>query len=326
MEMPMSIKEGLKRSLRVDKDLIIIFLMVALTGMAYSLISNQRVVLNFFYIPVIFGAYFFGKKHGTYSAFLSVLMISAIGYFIPDTFTYANISDTALSKWADLAIWGGLLIVTGYLMGTLYEMKSKSVRELTSTYQGIIAMLSLIIDSVDKYTQSHSYRVSKYAEKIAIEAGLKDQDVEDIRIAALLHDLGKIGVSAKILNKIGVLTEQERREISSHTDKAGGLLEPVGGKVLMILPLILGHHERYDGKGHFALVGDSIPIGAKIIAVADVYDALTTDRPYRKALTPIAGRNEIVKGSGTHFDPEVVRCFEKVFPSMDVDGPMIHAV
>lgn len=322
----MSMMDSLRKNLRVDKDLIIVFLLVAIAGMAYSLISNQRVVLNFFYIPVLFGAYFFGRRHGTYSAFLSVLMIASIGYFIPETFTYANLSDTALSKWADIASWGGLLIITGYLMGSLYEKKARTARELTNTYQGIIAMLSLVIDSVDRYTQSHSYRVSKYAEKIAVAAGLKDHDVEDIRVAALLHDLGKIGVSAEILNKIGVLTEHERREMSSHTEKAGGLLEPVGGKVLTILPLILGHHERYDGKGHYALMGSSIPIGARIIAVADVYDALTTDRPYRKALTPIEGRNEIVKGSGTHFDPEVVRWFEKVFPAMEVDGPLIHAV
>lgn len=320
----MSMKEGWKRHLRVDKELVIIFLLVAITGMAYSLISNQRVVLNLFYMPVILGAYFFGKKHGTYSAFLAVVMISATAYFIPDTFDYGTAGDTALTKWADITTWGGLLIVTGYLMGTLYEKKAESVKELRSTYRGIITMLSLVIDSVDKYTQSHSYRVSKYAERIAAAAGLPDQDVEDIRIAALLHDLGKIGVSAEILNKIGKLTTQEVGEMSSHTDKAGGMLEPLGGKVLMILPLILGHHERYDGKGHYAMLESSTPIGAKIIAVADVYDALTTDRPYRKAMTPIEGRNEITNGSGTHFDPDIVRCFLEVFPTLDADGPMIE--
>jgi putative nucleotidyltransferase with HDIG domain len=322
----MSIIKGLKKHLSVDKELVIVFLMVAITGMAYLLINNQRVFLNFFYLPVLLGAYFFGKKHGTYSAFLSVLMIFAVAYFIPETFTYGNAAGTVFSEWADIATWGGLLLITGYLMGTLYEKKEESVRELTGTYQGIITMLSLVIDSVDRYTQSHSYRVSKYAEKIAREAGLPNHDVEDIRIAALLHDLGKIGVSAEILNKIGKLSDQETHEMGSHTDRAGGLLEPLGGKVLKILPLILGHHERYDGKGHYALIGSSVPIGAKIIAVADVYDALTTDRPYRKALTPLEAKNEIVNGSGTHFDPEIVSCFEKVFPTLDADVPMINAV
>ncbi len=319
----MEMDEAIKKHLKVDKELVIVFLLVIVTGLTYYLANNQRALLNFFYIPVLLGAYFFGKRHGTYSAVLSVVMIFSLAYFIPETFS-ATVAEGSVYKWADIATWGGLLIVSGYLMGTLYEKKESYTRELKSTYQGIVTMLSLVIDSVDRYTQSHSYRVSRYAEKIAQAAGLPEQEVEDIRIAALLHDLGKIGISAEILNKVGKLTQDETHEMSSHTRKAAGLLEPVGGKVLKILPLILNHHERYDGTGYHALTGDSIPIGAKIIAVADVYDALTTDRPYRKALSPIEGKEEIIKGSGTHFDPEVVKCFVKVFPTLDAEGPILQ--
>ncbi|MFQ5586867.1 MAG: HD-GYP domain-containing protein [Thermodesulfobacteriota bacterium] len=311
-----------KQFLRIDKELVIVFLLVIITGMLYFFVSNQRAFLNFFYLPVLMGAYLYGKHHGTYSAVLSVVMIFTLAYFIPETFL-ASATPTTTSKWADIATWGGFLIITGYAMGLLYEKKEAHARELSTTYQGIITMLSLVIDSVDRYTQSHSYRVSKYAEQIARAAGLHDTDVEDIRIAALLHDLGKIGVSAEILNKIGGLSEEEMREMASHTSKAAGILEPVGGKVLKILPLILGHHERYDGKGYHALMEDSIPIGAKIIAVADVYDALTTDRPYRKALTPLEGKEEILKGAGTHFDPEIVKYFEQVFPRLETEEPML---
>jgi putative nucleotidyltransferase with HDIG domain len=315
---------GKKRFLRIDKELIIVFLLVIITGMLYFLVSNQRAFLNFFYLPVLMGAYLYGKQHGTYSAVLSVVMIFTLAYFIPATFE-ASSTASASSKWADIATWGGFLIITGYAMGLLYEKKETHARELSTTYHGIITMLSLVIDSVDRYTQSHSYRVSKYAAKIAEAAGLDDDDVEDVRIAALLHDLGKIGVSAEILNKIGGLSENEMKEMTSHTTKAAGILEPMGGKVLKILPLILGHHERYDGKGYHALMGDSIPIGAKIIAVADVYDALTTDRPYRKALSPLEGKEEILKGSGTHFDPEIVGYFDQVFSRLEVDEPMLTA-
>ena len=313
---------NIKQHLPIDKELVIVFLLVIITGMLYFLVSNQRAFLNFFYLPVLMGAYLYGKQHGTYSALLSVVMIFTLAYFIPETFLSSGTS-TATSKWADIATWGGFLIITGYAMGVLYEKKESHARELATTYHGIITMLSLVIDSVDRYTQSHSYRVSKYAAKIAEAAGLDESDIEDVRIAALLHDLGKIGVSADILNKIGTLSDREMREMSSHTSKAAGILEPVGGKVLKILPLILGHHERYDGKGYHALVGESIPIGAKIIAVADVYDALTTDRPYRKALSPLEGKEEILKGSGTHFDPEIVGHFEQVFSRLEVDEPML---
>lgn len=112
--------------------------------------------------------------------------------------------------------------------------------------------------------------------------------------------------------------------MSSHTQKASDLLEPVQGRVLKILPLIVNHHEKYDGNGYNTLVGDSIPIGAKIIAIADVYDALTTDRPYRKALSPLEGKKEIVRGAGTDFDPEVVKHFEHIFPKLNVEEPLIN--
>ncbi|MBI5286492.1 MAG: HD domain-containing protein [Deltaproteobacteria bacterium] len=308
---------NLKRHLSVDKELVIVFLLVLITGIIHF-ISNQRAFLNFFYLPVLLGAYFFGRRHGTLSGVLSVLMVFSLAYFVPDTFYYDTASESSVYKWVDVTTWAGFLIITGYAMGILYEKKEAYTKELKSTYQGIVTMLSIVIDSVDRHTYGHSYRVSRYAEKIANAAKLSDLEVEDIRIAALLHDLGKIGVSAEILHKIERLTEEEKKEIMGHTTKAVSLLEPLGGRILKILPLILNHHERYDGKGYHGLTDKTIPIGAKLIAVADVYDALTTDRPYRKTLSPIEGRNEIKKGSGTHFDPEIVRYFEQVFSQLEV--------
>src|SRR3989338_3376272 len=315
---------NLKLNLKVDKELIIISLLVIITGIIYFFVNNQRAFLNFFYLPVLLGAFFYGKKHGIYSAILSVLIIFAIAYFIPDTFS-KDANDINLDKWLDVSIWGGFLILTGYTTGFLYEKKEAYNNELRKTYSGIITMLSVVIDSVDKYTQNHSYRVSRYAEKIAIAAGLPVPEVEDIMVAALLHDIGKIGVGEEVLNKIGNLSEKERKELVDHTGKASELLEPLGGRVLKILPLILNHHERYDGKGYYGLIGGSIPIGARIIAVADVYDALITDRPYRKALSPEQAKNEIINGSETHFDPEVIKYFQKVFSTIDSEeeGPML---
>jgi HD-GYP domain-containing protein (c-di-GMP phosphodiesterase class II) len=306
-----------------NQELIIVLLLVIITGIIYYSVDNQRILLHFFYVPVLLGAYFFGKNHGTYSAVLSVLIVVSMAYFIPYTFSNEDAINSTLSKWTDISIWSCFLIITSYAVGTLYEKKEAFYRELHTTYKGIITMLSLIIDSVDKYTQNHSYRVSKHSEKIAKAMGLPNTEIENIRIAALLHDLGKIGVSEEILNKIGKLSIEERKETTSHTGKAGALLEPIESRVLRLLPLILNHHERYDGKGYNTLIGDDIPIGAKIIAVADVYDALTTDRPYRKALSPLEGREEIVRGAGTHFDPEVVKYFEQVFPKLDTEEPLL---
>jgi putative nucleotidyltransferase with HDIG domain len=208
-------------------------------------------------------------------------------------------------------------------MGLLYEKKEKAAREIRTTYQGIIEMLSLLIDSVDKHMQSHSYRVSVVAARIAREMECPEGEVENIRIAALLHDLGKLGISAQILQKIGTLSVEERETIKNHTKLGADILAPVGGKVLQILPYILLHHEKYDGSGYHSIGGEKIPLGARIISVADYYDALLSDRPYRQGFSPLNVRSEIIANAGKHFDPDVVKAFDVVFGKLDHDMPLI---
>jgi putative nucleotidyltransferase with HDIG domain len=206
--------------------------------------------------------------------------------------------------------------VTGSAMGLLYEKKEQALRDMEKTYQGILEMLSVVIDSVDRETHNHSFRVSIIAEMIARSMGCPQNDVENIRIAALLHDLGKIGTSSEVLNKIGSLTSEEWAHMKEHPGHGVEVLKPVGGKVLELLPLILHHHERFDGNGYFTVKGEDIPLGARIIAVADSYDAITNDRPYQKALSPTEARKIIRNNAGTQFDPVVVDIFESVIPNL----------
>lgn len=306
--------------LRIDKDLIIVFLLVAIAGFIFFFVFNQRAFLNFFYIPVIVGAYYMGKRYATQAAFLSFLVIFMIAYVYPDTFRFDASSN--MYRWMDIMTWGGFLVLTGYLMGALYEKKEKTAMELRKSYTGIIEILSILIDSVDKHTQSHSYRVSLIAEKMARQLRCPEYEIENIRIAALLHDIGKLGISSDILKKAGMLTDDEVTTMKNHTRNVSEYLAPTGGRMLQLLPLIVYHHEKYDGSGYDGLSADDIPLGAKIIAVADVYEALTADRPYRKAMAPFEARKEIVDNAGTQFDPAVVKAFEKIFPSLLREGPM----
>ena len=317
----MKIKKLLADFLRVDKELIIIFLLVAISGFIFFFVSNQRAFLNFFCFPVLVGAYYFGKRYAVLAAVLTIILISVIAYFYPETFVSS--SNNQLFRWLDMVIWGGFLLIMGYCMGILYEKKENASREIKSTYQGIIEMLSLIIDSVDKQTQSHSYRVSRVADRIAREMRCPEREVEDIRIAALLHDLGKLGISAEILHKIGKLSGEELEMIKDHTKFGADMLAPVGGRVIQILPYILLHHEKYDGTGYESIAGEGIPLGARIIAVADYYDALVSDRPYRQGLSPLNVRKDIVANAGTHFDPAVIKAFDSVFNKLDTDMPLI---
>jgi len=307
---------------KVDKELIIILLLVSITAIIFFFISNQRGFLNFFYLPAILGAYFYGKRYATLSALLSIILVFSLAYAYPETFEFKR--ENELSRWLDIMTWGGFLMVAGYSMGHLYEKKEQATEEVRKTYMGIVEMLSLLIDAVDQQTQSHSYRVSAVSALLAENMGLSDKDTEDIRVAALLHDLGKIGVNREVLEKVGHLSKAEKKEVESHAYLAVDVLAPVGGQVIELLPLILNHHEKYDGTGYNAMLGNNIPLGARIIAVADVYDALISDRPYRKALTPVQARNEIVSNSGVQFDPNVVMAFERCFPKLETESHLSH--
>lgn len=304
----------------IDKELVIILLLVGLVCFIYFFVVNQRAFLNVFYLPVLLGAYFFGKRYAIVSSVFSVVIVGLLAYFAPDSFAVQTGHNAELFKWLDLITWGLFLIFTGYCMGILYEKKEESRKELQRTYNGIIEMLSLVIESADSYTQSHSHRVSMISEMIAKKMRLGEFDVETIRVAALLHDLGKVGVSEAVLQKVTELTAQERVSMRRHAWLAVNMLEPLGETIGDILPIILHHHEKFDGSGYYKTAHENIPLGARIIAVADVYDALTTDRPYRKAFGPLQAKQEIVSNSGTHFDPQVVAAFIQIFPYLEADN------
>ena len=179
------------------------------------------------------------------------------------------------------------------------------MRELRETYHGVLMILRQFI-SKDTYTQNHSYRVSIYAARMAVEMGFDDDRVEDVRAAALLHDIGKLDISREILYKAARLNANEYEEMREHVNKGVNLLEPVGGSLRRVLPIILAHHDRFDGTGYSDRTGDEIPLEARILSVADAYDAITSDRPYRKGSTTYEAREILERGAGHEFDPEVV--------------------
>ncbi|MCD6228404.1 MAG: response regulator [Candidatus Omnitrophica bacterium] len=183
---------------------------------------------------------------------------------------------------------------------------------LEDSYIRTVTALTSAIDAKDHYTKSHSEHVSQYAVAIGREMGLSEREIEEIRQACQLHDLGKIGVHDYILTKPGKLTPEEWEEIRQHSLKSAEILKPL---IFLgeAIDLIKQHHERYDGKGYpYGLKGDQIKLGARIIAVADSFDAMTTDRPYRRARTKEEAIEEIKKCSGTQFDPKVVEAFLRI--------------
>jgi putative nucleotidyltransferase with HDIG domain len=190
---------------------------------------------------------------------------------------------------------------------------AKAYETLKYSYLKTVQSLVSVVEAKDEYTESHSVRVAKYASFIASEMNYTKDFVEDIWVAGVLHDIGKIGISDSILNKVALLTEEEYDVIKQHPEIAYRIVSGIGlGE--NILKAIKYHHERFDGEGYpDGIKGEEIPIMAAIISVADAFDAITSNRPYRKLRSMREGINEIVANRGTQFNPNVVHTLERMF-------------
>jgi putative nucleotidyltransferase with HDIG domain len=297
---------------RVNKELWVVLSLFAIVLLLDHVIAAQRMVLSLYVLPTIASAYLYGRRHGTLTAFASVLLVAGLLMFRDSVTGEPAARTMAYAEWLEVVVWGGSLIVTGYLMGTLYEHKNQQIAELRETYQGVLMILRHFI-AKDAYTEHHCYRVAVYATRIAAQLNLPADRLEDVRAAALLHDIGKLEISRDLVYKASRLTREEHERLREHVPRRIEILEPVGGALRRVIPIILAHHDRFDGGGHSATSGKAIPLEARIIAVADVYDALTSDRPYRKAMSPFEAREVISNAENTEFDPKVVAAFNALF-------------
>jgi response regulator RpfG family c-di-GMP phosphodiesterase len=178
-------------------------------------------------------------------------------------------------------------------------------------------VLAFTLEEKDPYTSGHSERVCYYSDFISKKLSLNSKDRNEIRIASYLHDIGKIGISNRFINKKGTLSSTEWAIIKQHTKKSLELLVPLNLSP-PILSYINHHHERYDGSGYpDGLSGEKIPLGARIIAIADAYDSMTSDRPYRKPLSNGDAKSELLKYAGKQFDPQLVSIFLDILKEME---------
>jgi HD-GYP domain-containing protein (c-di-GMP phosphodiesterase class II) len=197
---------------------------------------------------------------------------------------------------------------------------AKLYADMKEQYMSMVMALAAAIEAKDSYTHGHSTKVMEYAVKISKEIGLDNDQIETVRYAGLLHDIGKIGVKDVILSKQGKLTEEEIAELHKHPEYGANIMERVA--ILKdIAPLTLYHHERYDGKGYpLGLKGTEIPLGARILAVADTYDAMIADRPYRKAFPFEYVKKEMFKAAGSQLDPTIVKVFFEILKKEGIDN------
>jgi len=291
-----------------EKILIVIILMAALAGT--YLIEEKSIVLNFYYLPVLASGYFLGRRLGVLTAVFSILMVAISALIFPNGFLGKQ---DLFKSVAQILSWGGFLILSSIAVGTLYEQSERRMKDLKNAYIGILEILSKYLESTDRYTKGHSVRVSELAMEIGIALELPRAEVENVRVAGLLHDIGKVEISGEILRKAAQLTTEERDLVNEHTVKGAYLLTSVGSVLKEVVPIVVAHHKYFtEAIGDPEREATVVPLGARIIAVADAFDAMTSDRPYRKGMTPWEAMEDIIKNTGKQFDPKVVDAFKHV--------------
>ena len=193
-----------------------------------------------------------------------------------------------------------------------FKQERARAQELQRSYMATVRALSNAVEARDAYTGKHAERVAAYAIELSRELGLPQPDAPEVEFGFLLHDVGKLAIPDAILYKPGSLTKEERQLMARHPTIGAEIVDGIEF-LEEAAKVVRSHHERWDGTGYpDGLKGEDIPISARVFAVADVFDALTTTRPYRPALTLAEARRMIVLGAGSQFDPGVVRAFNSI--------------
>ena len=304
---------------------LIILSMLGIAWLLNYTVASQYLLLGFYSLPPVIAAYFFGRRHAVLTAFASILLVSLIYVINPSRFAGSDLAGLGgVDQWYHLVCWGCFLLITAYTMGSLYEKIQEKIAELRHTYQGILFILRHFI-SQDEYAENHCFRVSIYAVKIATTLGLPEEQLEDIRSAALLHDLGNLQIKREILEKASTLIQNNTTEPTNAAEKQTENLQDCSrGPLKKILPMLIGQRQSY--LTHHQQQGDSEQTtGASILAVADRYDNLVHEEFYEKANPEQHARDAIISSAGKDFDPEVVKAFIAAFDKGEMVIPDIIA-
>jgi HD-GYP domain-containing protein (c-di-GMP phosphodiesterase class II) len=303
------VKPGTWTQLRsVNRELWLLLGMFVIALLLNSVMAEHRMLLGFYVLPTIFSAYFYGRRHAVMTAFASVFLIAVIAYFNP-VVAGRSFDFVAEEPWFDFTVWGGTLVVIAFLMGTLYERKEAHLRDLKQSYEGILMMLQHIA-SDNKYSQNHPYRVSLTASKIAEQMQLPMQRVEDVRAAALLHEIDKVGITNEVLYQAANMSVEELHAMQTNLEQGRELPRAQGSALRRVIPILLAHHVLIR-KIESSQKLPNAPLEAKILLVADVYDSLTSAKNAR--ISPSEAMERISQRAGIEYDAEVVDAMVKIF-------------
>lgn len=293
---------------KINKELWLLLSLVLIAALIHFLVASQAMALVFYFLPTLYSAYHFGRRHATLTACASVCLVVLLIYVNPAMFNRRTDYMPLDSRWFDITVWGGVLVVTAYAMGTLYERNQKSVNELKDGYDGMLAILQQFLCN-QKNSEADSFRVSSYATRIAGALGLDAESSEDLRTAALLRNVNAIGISNEILYKAANLSREELEKGMRKGETADATqAQLMGGSLRRAIPILVAAQQLHASGANPA---DSL-IEVQILNLAEEFEAQVNREGAGK--TPSAQAVErIAKESGDKYDSMIVDAFVKAF-------------
>ena len=291
---------------KINPELWLLLFLVVIAAILNFLVASQRMALVFYFLPTLFSAYHFGRRHATLTAVASVVLVVLLTFLNPAMFN-RRVDLPFDARWFDFTLWGGVLMVAGYATGTLYERNQKTLREMEDGYDGMLVILQNFLAN-QKHSDTHAYRISMCATKIAEAVGLDAGSVEDIRMAALLFNMKELGITNEVLCKAAQVSQEDLRHAMQNRAKAQSKAGAMSGSLRQAIPIFLSERQLRQNGGK----PEDASFEVQILSLAEEYETLTSvDRGAK--MSPAQAGQEVIKRAGSRYDSHVLNGFTSAF-------------
>ncbi|MCI0531491.1 MAG: HD domain-containing protein [candidate division Zixibacteria bacterium] len=297
--------------LRRHFEKILALLLGLIIVLVNFVVVQKGTFLNLFYLPILVTGYFLGKRQAVMAAMVVVGLVVFATLQNPGTYFSGGVQ---WLMWSEITTWSGLLILAAYLTGLLSEQRELKIRELTTAYIGIVEILTkYFLESSDRYTKGHSIRVADYSTQVGIKLGLADPQIENLRVAALLHDISKVRLGTDLVQKASSVAIEEKEVAYSSSVEGSRFLNALGGVLNNAMPLVTKYHNLVLGRERLKTVGGiEIPLEVKIIAACDAFDSMMMGNEYKTGVESDEAFRELTKTKQVWSDERINQALREV--------------